>query len=418
MLHITAKKSLRLPTLTHQPKKQQLMQKSGQPSTKAVTVHTENPSVTSTSVLVLGESLPLTGGIANVLQDQFASSLSQSFKLVLFDTRKRTRPSRTIVEGVTAQSILLFAWLVKLLTFRPNLVHIHAGGGDDIFRKGWDVFLAKICRRRVLLHIHGGDFDKFFLPENASQLERIRRIFQHCSGVVALSDYWRSLYARILDRDAIHVVNNCVDTRLYHSVDRVAARRSLNLPTTAPVVLHLGSQGIRKGTFDLIQAVPQVLENTPDTLFILVGPDENVHPGAIAEGEGMADKLGVSHAVRFLGPRTGQRKLECLGAADLFVLPSHNENFPISILEAMACGLPVVSTKVGGIPETLSESPPEDLIEPGDSKALAERISAYVSNSALARKSGRRNRIVAERRFNLDEFANRLSEVYGTLVEK
>ncbi len=364
------------------------------------------------TILVLGESRPPTGGIATVIHDQLSSSLVRLCRLVLFDTRKRTRQRRTLLEGVIAQLILLTAYLLKLLTLRPDLVHIHAGGGTDVFRKGWDVLLARICRRRVLLHIHGGDFDTFFAPGNQRKRKRIERIFRRCNGVVALSDFWRSLYIRIVDDATIHVVNNCVDVELYRSLDRDAARRALNLPFHAPVVLHLGSQGKRKGTFDLLRAIPRVLEAARETVVIMVGPDEDVHPGAISEGQALADELGISRAVRFLGARTGQQKLVCLGAADLFVLPSYNENFPISILEAMASGLPVISTKVGGIPEILSDAVPEDLIEPGDSLALAERITAYVTNPKLSQEAGRRNRTVVEQRFNIEVFAQRLGNAY------
>jgi glycosyltransferase involved in cell wall biosynthesis len=370
------------------------------------------------TILVLGPGLPLTGGITTVIHDQFYSSLAQSNRLVLFDTRKRTRLRRTLLEGVVAQLILLTAFLVKLLTLRPDLVHIHVGGDTDIFRKGWDVLLARICRRRVLLHIHGGDFDRFFTPDNQRSLKRIQRIFRQCNGVIALSDFWRSLYVRIVDSENIHVVNNCVDLELYRSLDRRAARRALNLPPNAPVVLHLGSQGKRKGTFDLLRAIPQVLDAAQETVVILVGPDEDVHPGAIFEGQSLADELGISHAVRFLGTRTGQQKLDCLGAADLFVLPSYNENFPISILEAMASGLPVISTNVGGIPEILSDAFPEDLIEAGDSVALSERIKEYVSKPKLIQESGRRNQAAAEQRFSMDVFAQCLGDAYDAAWNK
>jgi glycosyltransferase involved in cell wall biosynthesis len=161
-----------------------------------------------------------------------------------------------------------------------------------------------------------------------------------------------------------------------------------------------------------------VLEAVQETVVILVGPDEDVHPGAISEGKALSDELGISHAVRFLGARTGQQKLDCLGAADLFVLPSYNENFPISILEAMASGLPVISTNVGGIPEILSDAFPEDLIESGDSVALAERIKAYVSNPKLSQESGRRNQTTAEQRFNLDVFAKCLEDAYDAACNR
>ena len=347
--------------------------------------------MTRKSVLVLGAGYPLTGGIASVIHDQFSSPLSRLFHLVLFDTRKRTRQRRTLVEGVVAQLLLLVAYLVKLLTLRPDLVHIHAGGGEDIFRKGWDVWLARICRRRVLLHVHGGDFDKYFRAENQRQLRRVQWIFQQCHGIIALSEFWRSLFVRIMEGRSIYVVNNCVDVNRYRSIDRVAARQALNLPAHALIVLHLGSQGIRKGTFDLLRATCRVLEAVPETVFLFVGPDEDTQIGAIEEGQALAAELGVSHAVRFLGARTGQQKMQCLGAADLFVLPSYNENFPISVLEAMACGLPVVATSVGGIPEMLGNAAPKDLIEPGDMTSLATRIAAYGKNPALRCESGRRN---------------------------
>ena len=212
-------------------------------STIPITMQNKYQQLKQRTVLVLGASLPLSGGIPTVIHDQLSSPLAQMYNLVLFDTRKRTRKKRTLVEGILAQLMLLTTYSLKLLMLRPDIVHIHAGGGNNIFRKGLDVQLAKMFRRRVLLHIHGGDFDRFFNPDHLGDLIRIQRIFQRCDGVVALSKSWRALYVRIVSGSKVHVVNNCVDLQQYETLDRPAARRRLDLPPHIPVVLHLGCQG-------------------------------------------------------------------------------------------------------------------------------------------------------------------------------
>ena len=97
---------------------------------------------------------------------------------------------------------------------------------------------------------------------------------------------------------------------------------------------------------------------------------------------------GIEHCVRLLGPVSGQEKIDTFMKSDMFILPTYAENMPNTILEAMAAGLPVISTAVGAIPELIHQGENGFLIEPGDYQDLANRIEMLMENRELRTMMG------------------------------
>src|SRR5690606_33596006 len=127
----------------------------------------------------------------------------------------------------------------------------------------------------------------------------------------------------------------------------------LGLPAGAPLVLMLARLNPQKGVADLIEAVPRVLARRPDCRFLLVGDTAPGEGGLLRDWQALARRLGVAHAIFFLGHRRDVPAL--LKAATLSVLPSYSEGLSNALIESMAAGVPVVSTRVGGTPELIED---------------------------------------------------------------
>ncbi|MDB5100447.1 MAG: glycosyl transferase group 1 [Cyanobacteria bacterium RYN_339] len=192
--------------------------------------------------------------------------------------------------------------------------------------------------------------------------------------------------------------------------DRGALRRALGLPANRPLILGVGRLVEQKGFGTLIEALPRVLAVQPDVLVALAGV------GELREALGArAEELGVSHAVRFLGRREDVPRL--LAAADIFCLPSLDEGLPLAIAEAMAAGLPVVATPVGGVPEIVSHGETGWLVPPRMPAALALRLIALLADPGVAHAMGQAGRERVVEGFTLDRMTSRFEGLYHELLQ-
>lgn len=166
-----------------------------------------------------------------------------------------------------------------------------------------------------------------------------------------------------------------------------------------------------KGGDVLLRAVQQVLRVRPDFRLVMVG-DGAALPGLIR----LAGELGVERSVQFLGEVSDVPAV--LASASLFVLPSHTEGVSLTVLEAMARGLPVVSTRVGGTPEVVDDPATGLLVPPADPDALAAALLRVWADPSVGRQMGQAGRERVERRFDVREMTRQYEALYRQLLGK
>src|SRR5206468_280465 len=132
--------------------------------------------------------------------------------------------------------------------------------------------------------------------------------------------------------------------------------------------------------------------------------------------EGQCRSLGLDGIVRFLGRLSGDDLVTAYRNAAVLALPSSNDSFPVVLLEAMACGLPVVSTKVGGIPGLVDDGRTGYLVAPGEWDALAERLGRIVDDPALAHRLGRTARDMAEGTLTCERQVDRTHRIFTAVI--
>lgn len=206
----------------------------------------------------------------------------------------------------------------------------------------------------------------------------------------------------------IVLIHNGVETEPFDRADKgsSAVRRALQIPPGHRVAITVANLIPYKGHADLLEAAAAVVARVPQTVFLFAGEDR----GLQASLEQRAASLGILGHVRFLGLRTDIPAL--LAASDVAVLASHEEGFSNSLLEAMAAGLPVVATCVGGNPEAVVEGETGWLVPPGDPGALADRLADLLENPARARAWGRSARARVERCFSVEKAARLHEDLY------
>jgi glycosyltransferase involved in cell wall biosynthesis len=195
-----------------------------------------------------------------------------------------------------------------------------------------------------------------------------------------------------------------------NDADRLGARRALNLPPDVPVVTTVGRLTAIKQHELFLDTIARVAQHHPSLIALVAGDGERR-----AELQAQAASLGISDSVRWLGWR---RDLATIyGAADVFLLTSRNEGTPVAIIEAMASGVAVVSTDVGGVKDVVS-SPDVGLVAPsGDAAALAHGIDALLNDAPRRRAMGSRARESVVDRFGFERLVTDIARLYQDLID-
>jgi len=346
-------------------------------------------------VVIIGEDLSVKGGITSVLRAYLNSNLASEFEL---------RHIPTLIEGSSFQKLLIFLQALAIfnwtfLTQKVQLVHIHSSSYASFFRKSVFVLLAKLWRRPVLFHIHGSRFHTFYQQALLPIKMWIRLTLNLVDRIIVLSESWRNRIAQMGTHSAITVLKNPVECANLEPNPNPHSNGQFT-------ILFLGELSKRKGIFDLLDIAAELLRNVPTVKFILAGNGNLSQIQQIIEAEGLEDY--------FLLPGwISSAERQCyFHQADLFILPSYDEGLPVAILEAMACGLPVVSTTAGGIPELVENGVNGILVPPGDKTALKQAIISMIQNDPLRRQVGEKNRAKIQGEYDIQVIAAVVKQLY------
>jgi glycosyltransferase involved in cell wall biosynthesis len=234
------------------------------------------------------------------------------------------------------------------------------------------VLLGKVFEVPVLITLRG------MLPLLAPyRLRRpqLRFALRHAARIIAVSGSLKEDAVRLgIDPERVRVIENGIDPDLFRPLDRAEARRSLGLPADGPLLVSVGTLSPRKGFHLVMEAMASL---PPGLRFAIVGGD-GAEGAMDAELRSLAARLGLEDRVIFAGPRGRGELAAWYSAADLFVLASGHEGCPNVVLEALACGTPVVATPVGNISELVT--PDAGIVAERQVPALAAAIG-----QALAR---------------------------------
>lgn len=213
------------------------------------------------------------------------------------------------------------------------------------------------------------------------KLPQLKKAWSQASHVISVSQSLKNVALKYGVNDKhITVVGNGIDTEKFIPLEKGEAKKSLGIAAESPVLATVGGLVYRKGFHRVIDCLPQLKEKHPNIKYLIVG-------GASLEGnieeelKSQAEKLGVTDHVIFCGPQPPEALHKFLSAADVFVLATANEGWANVLLEALACGTPVIATDVGGNSEVINHSSLGEIVPFGNHDKLLDAL-----NNGLIRK--------------------------------
>lgn len=339
------------------------------------------------------------GGIAAVISGYYGSELEEKFDITYIESYKDGSKLQKFVKAISGY----FSFVRNLIFNKPELVHIHSSFGPSFYRKIPFIYLAHMVGIPIINHIHGADFDEFYVKASNRKKKLIKTVYNKCESLIALSVEWKERLSNIVDADKIVVIENY---SILHA-DAIEQRKGKEASNN---VLFLGELGRRKGCYDIPFVIKKVISKVPTAMFYLCGSGSEEDENNIKK---LCEIQGVNEHVIFPGWVREEKKQDLLTKADIFFLPSYNEGMPMSILDAMGYGLPIVSTNVGGIPKIVVHRENGELCIPGDKIGFANAIIKLLTNDEYRKRCGEKSIEIVKDKYSLEHHLKLLSKVYS-----
>ncbi len=285
-----------------------------------------------------------------------------------------------------------------------DVIHAHT-----VFPDGFAaVLLGREFHIPVVCTAHGSDVNVY--PEESRAVRSATRwTLRNTPYLIAVSGRLRSQMLTLSDRHQPKVIHNGADAARFTPVDRLKARRELQLSPTARRICFVGYLRAEKAVDDLLQAVAHL--NRADVELCIVGGGPL--KGALIQ---QAERLGIRQACAFVGAKAHDEIPLWLSAADCLVLCSLSEGLPTVLPEAMLCRVPVVATPVGGVPEIIRQGDTGLLVPCKDPVAIASALNSLFSDARFAAAIAERAERFAKNHLTWEVNAQQTSNVYADAI--
>lgn len=279
----------------------------------------------------------------------------------------------TVTNGQVKKLLVLCKAILQFLywmLFHPEIkiVHVQGSVGASFWRKAIFIYIAKFFHKKVVWHMHAGRFAVFYQQHRYA----VRKVVNKSDVIIALSEYWKEYFKNEFPTKRVEIIKNVI------SAPRVHKQQAGYF-----TLLFLGLLGKNKGIYDLLECIRDHKVEFQGKLKLYIGGN-----GEIEHVKQLIKEYGIADIVIFEGWVSGDKKIELLNKSDAYILPSYKEGLPISILEAMSYGMPIISTPVGGIPEIVSNGENGYLVEPGNKEDIYKAIISLLNDSDLRNRMG------------------------------
>ncbi len=263
------------------------------------------------------------------------------------------------------------------------------------------------CRTRVVTTLHGTDIT---LVGNDASFNRITKYsIENSDGITAVSNSLaEETYSTFGIRKPVRTIYNFINTR--HYIRQPGAREDAGIPKNCRIILHISNFRPVKRVPDVVEVFAKVRREMPAKLLLVGDGVQRLETQAAVERHNLQDD------VLFLGVQSNI--LPILSSADLFLLPSEKESFGLSALEAMACSVPVVASRTGGLPEVVKHGETGFLAPIGDIDAMSAHTLNILSDTARLQAMGEASRLRAENCFSSEFIVPQYESFYQEMLEE
>ncbi|WP_394916331.1 glycosyltransferase family 4 protein [uncultured Robinsoniella sp.] len=331
-------------------------------------------------VMVIGPSCKkCKGGMATVIQEmENDKGLKDDYEMRFFSSY--IDGNKIIRALYTVFSLIYFLSVYN----KYDLFHIHMASYGSTYRKGLYAYFIKKKNKKVIIHIHGGEFMVFYEKLNSKRKQQVVELLKNADLVIALSKEWRNRFEKIFALTNCVAINNGVDVSLFNEAIE-------SVEKTERKFLVLGRLGKLKGTYDLIDSAEIAKTEFPDLKIYLAGD------GEIEKVKRLVSEKKLDNTIKVLGWVDKKTKIKLLKKTSVLILPSYNEGLPMAILEGMASEKAIISTPVGAIGEIIKDEN-GILVTPGNCIELGNAIKKCCEDKNMVENMGKcnRNKIIQE----------------------
>jgi glycosyltransferase involved in cell wall biosynthesis len=287
--------------------------------------------------------------------------------------------------------VLKFRYLIMLLKDKPDMIFLFTSSYLDFLDNSVYINLAKLFRKKIILRIGGGGFDYFYQNSGSLMKRYIRRVIRKTDKLICQSEYWKDYFAGndFREEASIHIIPNLIDCSVWPVHEYPTSGDS---SVTLSLLFMPGYQADIKG-YDDLMPVFRDLASTCDIRLTIVGLHHKI--------EEAYSTLLTTGRIVIIPVLDGELKNEVYRKSDIYVLPSYMEGFPNTLIEAMASGLPVVTTNIPAIKAIMKDRENAILVEPGNREQLKNALLELIVNHSMREEMGKINRSKCEQLYDI-----------------
>jgi glycosyltransferase involved in cell wall biosynthesis len=352
-------------------------------------------------VLLVGKGAPDRGGIPTFLETLLGSKLAEEHELRFLNVAHASTPQGGRATAANVRRTIGDAVAVWRAAKGHDIVHIHSALAPavTVVRAALLALAGRARGCSVVVHAHGGNIQFWLTTPWRRTLLRIAMLPAH--RVVAVWTAGQEALRQVLPHERVLLIDNGVP------VDGYPELESGHEP---PRLLYVGLLTPRKGVLDLLTASRLLRERGVAHEILLLGGTPDEGPSAEAEV-----RAALDGSERLLGTRPPEEMPAAFAAADVFCLPSWWEAMPLSVLEAMAAGLPVVATDVGDVGRAVADGVTGHVVPARNPEQLAAALEPLLSDPDLRRRMGAAGRARVTESFSSAVTAGEVSALYADL---
>lgn len=368
-------------------------------------------------ILIIGPTPPPFHGVAVSIQALLSSRLIMKYfsiiHLDIADRRPMSNIGRFDLGNVLLALKHFFQFLVLFIRNRPDIVYIPISQNLlGFLRDALFLIPTILARKRLIIHLHGSYFREFYETSPAVIKKLISWILKHTSKMIVLGENLRDLFKGLMPLEKVTVIPNGLDPE---PLERLREKERLH--SNSLQIIYLGTLMEEKGYWEVLQAIPDVVRYFPQARFIFAG--EFYRPESRLRCEEFIHSHKLEHTVSLTGVVTGDEKIQLLLNSDILVFPTtyQYEGHPFVILEAMAAGLPVITTDQGAIKETVIDGVNGFIVPKGDPKSIAEKIILLLRDENLRKRMGQASLERFLKYYTLDRWERDMVRVFEEVNE-
>ena len=229
--------------------------------------------------------------------------------------------------------------------------------------------------------------------------------------IAVSSDLAKKINQMEIDPQKIIVLRNAVDISRFKPIKNVEMRKKYNIQEKEILILFIGHLEPFKGIFELLDAFYEINKKNQNVKLVIIGEGHSE-----MEVKEIVNKYNLKENITFTGKVSPEVIQNFYQMADIFTLPSYTEGLPLVVIEAMACGLPVVVSCVGGIPEIVKNNVNGFLVPPRNKEKLAQNLELLINNRELREKFGKKSFEAIDEEFNINKKIDKFIKLYKSII--